>query len=274
MKQFSCPNGLHVWNTPKAGDETTFIFREIFEDRIYEQHGIRLGDGNVILDVGANVGLYALSLMQRFRDLKIVCIEPVPVIRECLERNLSESNHRESNETIVLPNAIGAEKGEATIKFFPEAPANSTLHPEEKRRQWNNMADELTPALVGKYNKLYALVPPRIVGWFMKNMLNEAISFQCEVRTLSEIIREQGLQRVDLLKIDTEGAELEALKGLEEQHWPLIHQIAMEVEPGNKGELKILVERLRGHGFTKVTVADAHGGESILYAVRAGADEI
>jgi nonribosomal peptide synthetase DhbF len=278
MKQFRCPNGLRIWNTARSGDDTAFIFREIFEDHCYEQHGVTLGDGNVIIDVGANVGLFALFLMQRFRDLKIICIEPVPLTRACLERNLSESGCLNNNDIIVLANAVGAENGDATITFFPQTPGNSTLYPEEKRREWNNIADELTPAVIAKYNRLYAWVPPRIVAWFMKPMLNEVLSFQCEVRTLSDIIRAQALQRVDLLKIDIEGAEFEALKGIEEQHWPLIRQIVLEVAPAKKAELNGVVERLRGHGFTKITVANTLGGESdggslpcTLYAIRAPA---
>ena len=92
MRQFRCPNGLRVWNAPAARAETRFIFHEVFERRCYEQHGVSLSNGDVILDVGANVGLFALSVMERFRDLKLVCVEPVPAIRACLARNLMESS--------------------------------------------------------------------------------------------------------------------------------------------------------------------------------------
>ena len=39
---------------------------------------VSLKPGDVVLDIGANVGLFALSLMERFSGLKIVCIEPAP----------------------------------------------------------------------------------------------------------------------------------------------------------------------------------------------------
>jgi FkbM family methyltransferase len=36
-------------------------------------------------------------------------------------------------------------------------------------------------------------------------------------------------RRVDLLKVDVERAELQVLQGVQQQHWPLIQQLALEV---------------------------------------------
>ena len=80
---------LCTLNTPKSRDETNFIYREIFEQRCYEPHGVTVSDGSVILDAGAKLfGLFTLSLLERFRDLKVICFEPVPNTRACLERNV------------------------------------------------------------------------------------------------------------------------------------------------------------------------------------------
>jgi FkbM family methyltransferase len=276
MKQFRCPNGRRVWSAPKSGGETIFIFREIFEQRCYEQHGVAISNGDVILDVGANIGLFALSLMERFRGLKIVCFEPVPNTRACLERNVKECRWRNLHEIEILANAVGSANGEATIAYFPKAPGNSTLHLEEKLHEWNRMADALTPSLIRKWNKAYALLPRRVIAWFMRPLLDDTVGFRCEVCTLSDTIRRQGLERIDLLKIDNEGAELEALQGIDEEYWPRIQQLVMEVAPANKGALTALCDRLRAIGFTKVTVENSDGGECVLddpmpctlYAVR------
>ncbi|MGA8172534.1 MAG: FkbM family methyltransferase [Methylocystis sp.] len=264
MKQFRCPNGLRVWNAPTSGSETVFIFREIFEQRCYERHGVTVGDGDVILDVGANVGLFALSVMERFRGLKIVCFEPVPTTRACLERNLEESRWRSHHEITILANAVGSTNGEATIAYFPRAPGNSTLHLEEKRREWNKIADEITPSLIRKWNKAYTLLPRGLIAWFMRPMLDDAVRFRCKICTLSDTIRQQGLERIDLLKIDIEGAEIEALRGIEEQHWSRIQQLVMEVAPANKSSLTALGDRLRAVGFTHVTVENCDGENHVL----------
>ena len=53
----------------------------------------------------------------------------------------------------------------------------------------------------------------------------EALVRSCAVRTLSDIIVEHQLARVDLVKIDCEGDELAVLQGLDQRHWPLIQQV-------------------------------------------------
>ena len=48
------PNGWRVSHGSPA--EASFIYREIFEERCYVQHGIRVHNGSICVDVGANVG--------------------------------------------------------------------------------------------------------------------------------------------------------------------------------------------------------------------------
>ena len=277
MKQFRCPNGVRVWNAPQSGAETRFIFKEIFETRCYEQHGVAIRDGDVILDIGANVGLFALSVMERFRGVKMVCVEPVPNTRACLERNVTESPWRTHHEIAIVANAIGSTTSKTTITYFPRAPGNSTLHLSEKRQEWDRIVDEISPSQIRHLNKLFALVPRRLFTWFMRPLLDHAVTLPCEVCTLSDLIRRQSLERIDLLKIDIEGAEMEALQGIEEQDWQKIQQLAIEVAPAHKDALTPLSHRLRSIGFATVAIESFHGGSVItddpmpcmLYAVRA-----
>jgi FkbM family methyltransferase len=284
MKQFRCPNGLRVWNAPESGNETRFIYREIFEQHCYEHHGVTVKNGDVILDVGANIGMFALSVMERFRGVKMVCVEPVPNTRACLVRNVTESPWRNHHEVTILASAIGSTNGEATISYFPRAPGNSTLHLGDKRREWGTIADEITFSQIWKWNKPLALLLLPVYPWrrrlftrFVGLVLDNPVTLRCEVRTLSDTIRQQGLEHIDLLKIDVEGAELEVLQGIEEQHWPLIQQVAMEIAAAHKGALAALGDRLRSLRFTKVTVESMLGGTAVLddpmpctlYAVRA-----
>lgn len=48
------PNGWHVHHSNHR--EATFIYKEIFKQRCYIQHGIMVRDGDICVDVGANVG--------------------------------------------------------------------------------------------------------------------------------------------------------------------------------------------------------------------------
>ena len=60
----------------------------------------------------------------------------------------------------------------------------------------------------------------------------------CELRTLASVIEDEPLDRVDLLKIDVERAELDVLRGIDEEGWPAIEQIVAEVhDQAGRGEL-------------------------------------
>ncbi len=48
------PNGWEVDASSRS--EVKFLYREIFEKQTYLQHGITVQDGDVVVDVGANIG--------------------------------------------------------------------------------------------------------------------------------------------------------------------------------------------------------------------------
>jgi len=50
----------------------------------------------------------------------------------------------------------------------------------------------------------------------------------CQLKTISEVIRENGIERIDLLKVDAEKSESDVLAGIHEDDWRKIQQIVME----------------------------------------------
>ncbi len=99
---------------------------------------------------------------------------------------------------------------------------------------------------------------------------HEAVPLTCELRTLSSVLDEQGLARVDLLKIDVERAELDVLLGVEERDWSRIAQIACEVH-GEGGRMASITAMLEDRGFAVTTDQDQsmRGTEvRMLYAIR------
>jgi len=286
MKLFRCPNGLQVWNAPESGAEVRFIYDEIFGRHCYERNGVSVRDGDVVVDVGANVGLFALSLMERFHGLKIMCVEPVPATRACLARNLAESPRRSHHDVLVVPRAVGSTPGETTIAYFPQAPGNSTMHLDAKRRDWARLVNETSFSQLWHMNKRLALLVLPLLPWrrrvfarFVEPVLDRAVTVPCQVCTVSDLIRQHELDRIDVLKIDVEGAELDVLDGIEAGHWPRIRQVAAEIAPMNKSALVDLDGRLKSLGFARVTIESVRGGAPVLrdasacalYAVRSPA---
>lgn len=85
------------------------------------------------------------------------------------------------------------------------------------------------------------------------------------------IIEEFGLEAVDLLKIDVEGAEVQVLEGVHDADWAVVRQAVIEV---HSAELLVQVEGILKRRFSRVSVLqDKHmqGSELfIVYASRGG----
>src|SRR6185369_9512500 len=73
-------------------------------------------------------------------------------------------------------------------------------------------------------------------------------TFNCDLRTISEIIRENKIESIDLLKVDVEKSELDVLNGIDESDWKKIKNIVMEVHD-IEGRLSNIATLLSDHGF-------------------------
>src|SRR5262249_37123375 len=76
----------------------------------------------------------------------------------------------------------------------------------------------------------------------------ETQTYQCRLKTISQVISEQHIERIDLLKIDVERSELDVLEGIAEDDWPRIKQIVVEVDAA-EGRLDCVVKLLQDHGY-------------------------
>jgi FkbM family methyltransferase len=85
LSTFRLRNG----QTVAVRSEGRFILNEIYLDRVYEVPGVDLTRCRSVLDVGGNVGLFALYVASRAPQAHIHCFEPDPKNFEILERNLA-----------------------------------------------------------------------------------------------------------------------------------------------------------------------------------------
>lgn len=85
------PNGLEVCYASKY--DVSFLYREIFEEQTYLQHGIKLAEGNVVVDVGGNIGFFALFAAALVGSSgKVITAEPIPTLYDKLSHNVN--SHR------------------------------------------------------------------------------------------------------------------------------------------------------------------------------------
>ncbi|MCJ7634361.1 FkbM family methyltransferase [Candidatus Bathyarchaeota archaeon] len=137
-----------------------------------------LKDGDVFLDVGANVGYYSLAAASRYPGCRIIAVEPCSWTFKILKRNI------ELNSFInISPHrtALSDYEGEARLKL--------------------NYSGKEGFNTLGRSTHRYSLV----VG-------EETVP----VVTLDSFISRLGLGKLDFMKVDVEGAELQVFGGARE----------------------------------------------------------
>ena len=85
------------------------------------------------------------------------------------------------------------------------------------------------------------------------------------------MIAEHNVEKIDLLKIDCEGAEWQVLQGIEAHDWSKIKSMVIEVHNVN-GRLAEVESLLRDKGFTKIVDEREKGLEDTvmhnIFAIR------
>lgn len=263
LRAATLQDGQQVWCLRKSEAQVLDSHVEGYLD-----HGVTVGPGDTILDVGANIGIFGVRAVQRHPGVTVYALEPVPDIFAVLERNAKD--HGEGR-LVPLRCGASAEPGRARFTYFPRSPALSTSDP----AAWDDQPGEFAEAVAGATRTApmwYARLVPRFLsGALARHLRGGAVEVDAELRPLSDIIDQHGITRIDLLKIDCEGAELAALQGLREEHWPLVQKAVVEVHDRD-GRLDAVRALLEQHGLTQITVATEDGFESTrlvnVYAVR------
>lgn len=241
----------------------------------YLDHGVEVHDGDVVLDVGANIGIFGVRAVARHPGVRVFAFEPIPEIFAVLEANARDFGN---GRLVPIRCGVSDAPGTATFTYFPRSPALSTSKPEA----WEEDPEEFSAAVAGTTREPPAhlwylkLVPSFLSGVVARLLKGGAQQVTCELRTLSSVIDEHRLDRVDLLKVDCEGAEVAALRGLRDEHWALVSRVVVEVHDRD-GALAEVLEMLARHGFTDVVQEKEDGFEETrlvnVYASRATAAE-
>jgi natural product biosynthesis luciferase-like monooxygenase protein/FkbM family methyltransferase len=235
--RFGLPNGMTV--TYVTEFQVGAGYQEIFEDEIYLRHGITLPDGACVLDVGANIGFFSLFVHQRSKGARIFAFEPFPATFEALRANVELYGA----DVRLFNRGVADRAGHAEFTFYPNAPGLSGRFAgtaEDIAENRSLILDWLETSGAG------ASVTTEQIDEAIREHLRTEI-FPVELVSLSDVLREQGIEHVDLLKVDAEKSEADILAGLSAEDWAKIDQVVLEV---HSDELLEKVSRtLREHGF-------------------------
>jgi FkbM family methyltransferase len=127
-----------------------------------------IAPGFVFIDVGANVGAYALFVAARAGPTgKVIAVEPHPVARERLTFNVAASGHA---GTVIVPKALSDRPGKVRLRILAGNIGNTTIAAGGRARY-------------------------------------EDGGVEVETETLHALVERLGLARIDAVKMDIEGHE-------------------------------------------------------------------
>ncbi len=248
--------------TVQLTDNTLVFCLSALEAKVLEQHingylqeGIQLRDKAIVFDVGANIGLMGVRILQQYPNAQVFAFEPIPAIFNVLQHNARPFNCVDKKRFIALPFGIAATHGQTVFKYYPNAPASSTANPELwNQKSWQQAVEDNIQDAVPTFLKWIKYLPKFIHGWIAKWLHANPQTVHCELRTLSEMIARYQVPHIDLLKIDCEGHEWSVLLGIQATDWPKIRQMVVEVHDID-GRLEKVIKLLTQQGFANITTA-------------------
>lgn len=208
VAEISLRNGISIVSPPN--EPLLHMFEEIWINRCYAPGGLRLAPEATIIDVGANVGVFALWAASSNSRANIICLEPCPISWRFLVRNISR-NHL--GRVAAVQAACAGQSG--TRMLYHRGPdVMNTLYTQDSH------GSRFEP-----------------VG-------------QTRVLTLDDLFDEFEVSSCGFLKLDCEGAEYEIIMEAGEGTLSRVARISMEYHVGlNQHKPDELAAFLAARGF-------------------------
>jgi FkbM family methyltransferase len=202
-----------------------FKVMSIHEDEIIE-HFI-LKEGDIVVDIGAHIGLYTIIASKHVGlKGKVVAIEAEPGNFEILTSN---TKLNQLTNVISLNSAVSSKEGKVKLYMPYEELGHTKYHSIMLER-------------VGEAEKTFVEV---------------------NANTLDNLLPQNGIEEVNWIKIDVEGAEYEVLKGAAKS-LSKSKEIALLIEIHNLGGINFyqqIIDFLRSYGFKIEFEKSYEGGE-------------
>jgi 31-O-methyltransferase len=230
MEYMVLPDGFKVAHVNYG--ETALLYRRIFGNQCYLQHGIVLNPGAVIFDIGANIGMASLFFSRCCPDVIVHAFEPAQVPFAALHENMKLYGISGSCQQLALSDIPGSRD----FTYYPQTTLMSGMYadPDED--------SALTRAFLRNSGLNDAEVAEIVAQKY------ERRSCVTKVSTLSQEMAALHVDKIDLLKLDVEKSELHVLHGMADNDWPRLKQLVAEVHDIDE-RLSEFTALLRARGF-------------------------
>ena len=180
--RFELPNGMPI--ATRNPSETEFTYDEIFEQNSYLRHGVHLPEGAVVIDAGANIGMFSLFAASSCRDARVIALEPIPQTCGILQINAGLYDFGIE----VVNCGVGSRQETATFTHYPNVSIFSGRYADAVTER------EIIGTYIRNQSKQSGAAPPSDAE--IETILEERFRgepVECRLRTISQIIRERGL---------------------------------------------------------------------------------
>lgn len=154
------------------------------KDHPYYIKDVNLKKGDIVIDIGANLGIFSIYLGLLYPDITIYAFEPVKQTYDNLVKNIEINNVKNVK---VFNLAVTKDGRDLKMYYLQEIPGSSFIE---------DVKD--TETSIRQFNKA-------------QNKRHEIV----KSTTLDDILKDNKIKKVKLLKIDCEGSEDEILRASE-----------------------------------------------------------
>lgn len=230
-----------------------FIYHEIFNIKEYSWLDNNSYNNDLVyFDIGGNIGLYSLYLNNNHNNIKVHVFEPIPDLYNKIIHNVN-NNKKKSNTFFINNFGLGPKNEFIDINYIKGADGLSTI-----KNDINDKNDKIIKSRCDIVNNIP--IVNNICKYLMSNIviddMNNSIKHKIEIRKLSDYIEKYNITKIDNMKIDVEGYELEVLQGLTYDNFKIIKKIMIEVENYRSNYRNQIIEILNKNNFDYIIDGD------------------
>ena len=251
--------------------EARATLHEICDDRLYLQAGVSISAGDVVLDIGANIGVFTLFAAKQ--GAQVYAYEPMPPTYGVLMHNVTAHGL----DQVVRTQNIGlSDRAEEKMMFhYPKASVCDSWTAQDSlfeylAENWEHVLEMFATADPNEFAAISALrstaEQQAAVRQRIKDLSALAVQIKCKFDTLSSVIAQERIEFIDLLKLDAELADWEILNGITDKDWQRIRQLAMEVHVAS--DVEPISQFLKDRGFGHVAGSDLKMGTGCIWAIK------
>lgn len=234
MKLRRLPNGVSVQTLNRM--DFLLLQHELYTNDLRPRYLNPLPQQPIIVDVGANIGLWTLRMLEAYTNARVWAFEPIPALYRAAQWNV-DAHSPDRQQVTLINEGIAEVDTPAVLHFNPWSTLGTSIHALHEKSFWNpdaagtrrtlsaaladmgaagvlpqwpcatlarvlvssnRLVSSLTLLSIAPFLVITAIIGAAL-GWFT------SIPVECRLRTLSHAIEEYRIPDIDLLKIDVEG---------------------------------------------------------------------